>query len=193
MTWREYIQKTINKKPHELLIKATSLVESTEPKRALDLGAGALGDSKYLASKGYEVTAVDSEESVKYLTSGIPNLTVIVIPMENFVPDGEYDLVNAQYALPFVSKEHFWKVLTMAIGSLKMGGIFCGTFFGPEDEWHNDSTLTFVSKNELEKKLLAYDLDVFYNEEEKGISKTAAGGNKFWHVFHIIARKHIDK
>ena len=190
MTWREYVQKTVNKKPHELLMRATGLVESTGPKRALDLGVGALGDSKYLASKGYEVTAVDSEESIKYLAPGTPNLDVIVSPMENFAPDGEYDLVNAQYALPFIPKECFWNVLATAAGSLKESGIFCATFFGPEDEWHNDPMLTFVSKSELEEKLSTYNLNVLYNEEEKGLGKIAAGGNKFWHVFHVIARKH---
>lgn len=186
MTWREYVQKTINKKPHELLVKAASLAESG---RALDIGAGALGDSKYLVSKGYKVTAIDSEKSVKDLAMGIPNLEVKVIAIEDFVPDCKYDLVNAQYSLPFVSRNNFWKVIMMIAESLKEGGFFCATFFGPEDEWRNDPVLTFVSKDELVEKLTACNLTIVHNEEEKSFSKTAAGASKFWHVFHVIACK----
>lgn len=186
MTWKEYVQKTINKKAYRLLEKAADLAK---PGRALDLGAGALGDSKYLVAKGYQVTAVDSEASVENLAIGIPNLEVVVLPMENFVPNHKYDLINAQYSLPFVSAEHFWEVISMIAESLKEGGVVCATFFGPEDEWRDDPELTFVSKNELVDKFTTYNLTIVNLEEEKGFSGTAAGANKFWHVFHIIARK----
>ena len=29
-------------------------------------------------------------------------------------------------------------------------------------------------------------------EEEKNIRKTASGTDKFWHIFHIIAEKHLE-
>lgn len=186
MTWKEYIQKTRNKKPHKLIMEAASLIESG---RALDLGAGSLGDAKYLASRGFEVTAVDSERSVIDLAKGVANLRVVVDTMEHFTPEGTYDLVNAQYALPFVPKTSFWKVVAMSAGCLREGGIYCASFFGTEDEWRNDSKITFVSKDELIERLVLSSLDISHIEEEKGYDKTAAGPSKFWHVFHVIARK----
>jgi tellurite methyltransferase len=186
MTWKDYVQKTINKKAHKILVKAADLVE---PGRALDLGAGALGDSKYLVSKGYQVTAVDSEQSVRDLATGIPNLEVVVTPMEDFIPNHTYELINAQYSLPFVSRENFWKVVSMISDALQEKGVLCATFFGPEDEWKDDSELTFVSKDELVENLATHNLLVIYNEEEKGFGGTTAGASKFWHVFHVIARK----
>lgn len=58
--WQNYYQDTKSKPPSKMLLGALSFVE--DKSRALDLGAGASVESKYLLSLGFNVTAVDQEE-----------------------------------------------------------------------------------------------------------------------------------
>ena len=62
--WSTYHERTQNRPPRESLIKAVSLAREKEI--ALDLGAGALNDSKYLLEAGFgKVIAVDIEPTVQ--------------------------------------------------------------------------------------------------------------------------------
>ena len=51
--WSQYIAKTKNKSPRPLLVRALSYVKNKN--KALDLGAGALNDSRYLLENGFKV------------------------------------------------------------------------------------------------------------------------------------------
>ena len=57
--WREYYNRTRNRKPAPLLVEAVSLAKKGV---ALDLGAGALPDSKYISKKGFRVIAIDNSD-----------------------------------------------------------------------------------------------------------------------------------
>jgi hypothetical protein len=66
MTWNEYINKTKNKRMRPLLQEAFAF--AANKKHALDLGAGALNDTRAILDNGfYEVSVVDSEPSVRKL------------------------------------------------------------------------------------------------------------------------------
>ena len=57
--WLNYINVTRNKRPRQLLVQA--LPEVKERETALDLGSGALNDSRFLLSQGFaQVIAVDN-------------------------------------------------------------------------------------------------------------------------------------
>jgi tellurite methyltransferase len=188
--WEQYYEQTREAPPRPSLPRAVELVQ--EKHEALDLGSGALNDTKYLLAKGFEhITAVDknpvSEEIVAQLPSGKVSYEVSSFEDFDFAED-TYNLINAQYSLPFTSKEKFNDVIESITRSLKPGGVFVGQFFGDRDEWNVEGRdMTFQTKEEAEE--LLKDLKVEEFEEEEREAPTAAGNMKHWHIFHFIAVK----
>lgn len=188
--WPGYFQATKNGPPRPLLVKALGYFK--ERNSALDLGAGAMNESRYLFEQGFsKVVAVDSEpkffEFCEKLKSH--NLTCIVSTFDKFnFPKEEYDLVNAQFALPFNPPETFGEVFSRIRESIRKGGIFAGQLFGIRDEWNKQGTgMTFHTKQEAEE--LFGEMDIIELEEVEKDDKTALGPAKKWHIFHVIARK----
>jgi tellurite methyltransferase len=184
MDWGPYIQKTRGGKPRPLLLEA--LPYCVRKETALDLGAGAMNEARYLAAQGFKVTAVDSSfDAAEELGE---NIDIVVSSMEGYeYPADAYDLVSAFYSLPFVKRERLPEVIAGIKLALRENGIFAGEFFGPEDGWAASPDVAVYSKEEV-KAMLA-PLEVLKIEEEKQEGKTALEGDKQWHVFHIIARK----
>ena len=105
----------------------------------------------------------------------------------DFKPD-EYDLINAQYALPFNPPETFDRMFASLIASLKPGGIVTGQFFGPKDEWSSDTSMTFVTREQAQQ--LLHDCEIIsFRKMKEWIVFFALGGQKYWHTFHFITRK----
>ncbi len=177
--WNDYIKKTKNSNPRPLLVEALQYVEKG---KALDLGCGAGNDTRFLKEKGFEVASVDSNEGVKEF---VPD--AITSSFEDFNFGQGYDLVSAQYALPFNPPDSFNTMFKRLTKSLKSAGIFTGQFFGKEDSWSSNKNMTFHSENEGKDLLALYKIHVFREEKKHG--KTVSGEDKFWHVFHVIAEK----
>lgn len=167
-----------------LLVEALSYVHNKD--YALDLGCGAGNDSRFLKEKGFRVTSVDSNPEVKKYLDDDSDFVISTYVNFDF-PIEHYDLVNAQYALPFNPPESFNSMFERLTKSLRPGGIFAGQFFGKEDSWSNAKDMTFHTEAEIYSLLSDYKVHVFREEKRKG--KTASGENKFWHVFHVIAEK----
>jgi len=189
-TWQEYFEKTKNGKPRPLLVKAVEFVK--EKNEALDLGSGAFNDVNYLLSIGFNhVVAVDKVSVADdILKSLLPTkVSNIISRFEDFdFVENNFDLINAQYSLPFIEKDSFDMVFGKIIKSLKPNGVFTGQFFGERDEWNKgDNKMTFHAKSEAEKLLQGLKVIEFTEEEKDG--NTAAGNPKHWHVFHFIAVK----
>ncbi|MEK7148658.1 MAG: class I SAM-dependent methyltransferase [Patescibacteria group bacterium] len=188
--WAGYYERTKDRPPRPLLIEATALVK--DKNEALDLGPGALTDVKYLLSVGFNhVTAIDRNPVSKKDISDFPEekVSYVTSSFEDFeFPKNKYDLINAQYSLPFSSPETFNKLIEDIIFSLKENGVFTGQFFGKNDEWTaNEKSMTFHTRAEAEKLLSGLKIVSF--EEVETDKKTAAGKMKHWHVFHFIAVK----
>lgn len=149
------------------------------------MGSGGLRDSKLLLERGFKVTAIDYE-SVDF---SHPNFSFIKGAIENYVfPREYYDVVNFQYSVPFVHRDHFPLVWNRMGSSLKKGGILTGQLFGNEDEWNTPkSTMSFHSSEEVFS--LLKELRIISLKEEKRFKDTVHGKNKFWHIFHVIAEK----
>jgi len=188
-TWLDYVEKTKSKPPRPLLVKALQFLERRDI--ALDLGAGALNDSIYLLSEKFvHVTAIDKEPVAAKIAKDLPleRFTYKISSLEDTVfPADEVDLVNAQYALPFIKPERFDEVWERISNSLKIGGVFTGQLFGQKDEWAGNRNMTFHTKAAAHQILARFDLLDF--EEEEADKPTAMGNMKHWHVFHFIARK----
>lgn len=189
-TWQKYYERTKDSPPRPLLVKAIEYVK--EKNKALDLGAGALNDVRYLLSIGFNhITAVDSKPVAEKIIHHFPKDTVsyVISTFENFsYTSNTHDLISAQYALPFNPPSSFETVISNIISSLKDGGVFTGQFFGMRDEWNvENSNMTFQTREQAEKLLSGLKIISFREEEVD--KKTAAGKMKHWHVFHFIAVK----
>jgi tellurite methyltransferase len=185
-----YIEARRVDPPRSLLVKAASLAKRKG--HALDAGAGALNASKYLLFAGFaQVTALDSAPSAQAIAAELPadRLTFVLSRFEDFAfPVAAYDLVNAEFSLPFIRAENFAAVFARLLGSVRRGGIFTGQLFGPNDSWNTpESGMNFHSRAETEALLTGFD--VLELDEEDHPGKTKLGDDKHWHIFHIIARK----
>ncbi len=189
MSWKEYIDKTKDKPASTLLKEA--LTQITNKDYVLDLGAGSLRDTKYLVEFGFKnIDVVDSSPETALIAKTLHSkiIKVHTLTFTDFeYTKNKYDLISAQYSLPFNGKEDFFTMWNRLIKSLKPGGIFVGQFFGERDEWKNDKNLIFHKNREIEDMFKDF---VFIKKiEEKGIRATALAADKYWHVFHIIAKK----
>ncbi|MBV9151153.1 MAG: class I SAM-dependent methyltransferase, partial [Alphaproteobacteria bacterium] len=160
--------------------------------RALDAGAGALNATKYLLSAGFEhVTALDAAPRAQDVAAELADdrLTFVLSRFEDFdFPASRYDLVNAEFSLPFIRPRNFTSTFTKLLNSVKPGGIFTGQLFGPNDSWNvENSGMTFLTRAEAEA--FFRDFELVQVEEEDHPGTTKLGEPKHWHIFHIIAKK----
>ena len=187
--WSDFYNVTRDREHWPLVERADLLLGSKG--NALDLGCGAGRDTRYLLSQGWHVTAVDKEPEAIEMLAGLPQerLEAIQSSIEDFdyAPE-RYDLISAQYSLPFVPRNHLVDAFTRIKEALRPGGIFTGQFFGPHDEWNQPgSDLSFVTQAEVDDLLSG--MEVLEMTEEDKVGTMATGGTKHWHVFHVLARK----
>ncbi len=187
--WSEFIELTRDSPPREQTVRAADLVQ--RKRRAIDIGAGALNETRFLLTAGFrEVVALDREQLDKRAAQGLPRdrFTYIRLAFESYeFPDQAFDLVNAQYSLPFIRPAHFNRVFAAIRRSVAPGGIFAGQLFGDRDEWMGDPTTTFRSR--IAALSLFDSMEVIEFNEEEVDDETADGVPKHWHVFHVIARR----
>lgn len=190
VSWRKYINKTKKRPARAVLVEALPYVLKKDS--ALDLGAGALMDSKYLLQNGFKyVTAVDIDPASKELAEGIKSkrFTFFSGAFSEFsFPIQAYDLISAQRSLPYVSPEVFVDILGKIKRSLKSGGIFAAHVFGDRDENILEGvSMTRLSKNKILECLS--DLEIIKLAETDEDKESALGKMKHFHEIEIIARK----
>jgi cyclopropane fatty-acyl-phospholipid synthase-like methyltransferase len=183
-----YIEARRFDPPRPLLIKAAALVRRRE--HALDAGAGALNATKYLLSAGFaHVTALDASPHAQKIAEELPReqVTFVLSRFEDFAyPKNAFDLVNAEFTLPFINRENFAPVFAKLLNSVRDGGIFTGQLFGTHDSWNvENSGMSFHTRAEVEE--LFRDFELVQLEEEDHPGTTKLGEPKHWHIFHIIA------
>jgi len=186
--WREFVRNTADAPAWPQLEQAAALFQ--KPGGALDVGAGAGRDTKHLLRLGWRVTAIDASPSAAEALRSLPlqhNLRVVVSAAEDFAPD-TYDLVNAQFSLPFIARQHFDETVRRLRDSVRPGGVMAATFFGTHDEWNvPGSQQTFSTRSDIERLFAGWDVIDLTEAEADG--HTADGTPKHWHIFHLIARR----
>jgi len=195
-TWNEYYKNKSNLVPREALLRVLDFFErenSNKKKlKANDLGSGHGSDTIELLKRGWKVTAIDSQKvGLDILKKSISpawkkNLKVDHSDFKN-VSLSPCDLLNANFSLPFCNPNDFntlWKKIKDSIVS---GGRFSGNFFGKNDEWADNKTMTFHSRKELDKLFESFQIESFRERDEDG--KTSDGADKHWHEYAIIAKK----
>ena len=185
---KEFYKATMNKQVSGLISKFFNYKynEKLTGNKAVDLGCGTGSDTEFLISKGFKVTAIDSDEQVKdILDKKITNKTNLDIVIGDFskIEISKADLILANMSLFFV-KDNFDEFLKNLLQRVDEKGFIAANFLGKEDDWNGKRTT-------IEKeKLLEYfkNFNINYFSEEKYYKDTALGKNKFWHVYTIIAQ-----
>lgn len=157
---------------------------------AIDIGAGAGKDTELLLSNSWRVVALDANSgalqklAASLNEAAMARLRIEEVTMEKAILP-ESDLINASLSLPFCPPAFFDDTWKKIVQSLKSGGIFCGHFFGPYDDWAE--SLSVVSKTRLEKMLEPFEVSML--EEQRGPVMLANGGVKQGHIFSVVAIK----
>ena len=187
---KQYYNATMNRQPTGLIMRffCNKFNERLRGNDAIDLGCGAGSDTEFLISKGFKVTAIDSEEQVKEILENKDiDKTKLSITIGDFskveIPNA--DLIYANMSLFFV-KENFDVFMKNLLEKVNKDGFFIANFLGNEDDWAETKTKTTVEKEELLKYFKNFKM--YYFSEEKYYKETVLGKNKFWHVYTVIAQ-----
>jgi SAM-dependent methyltransferase len=174
-----------SKEPHLTTKRAIDFIEKQSSRSALDIGAGNGRDSKYLATHGFDVTAVDISVSslaelrcfsrIRFVCSDVRDLTL-----------GQYDLINASLVLPFLEKHSFLEFWPRLLASLNVGGVVCGHFFGAKD-WKCGNDLVWAADRETVVELLS-TLNIKELEERLARGPNESGETVQKHNFSFIAK-----
>lgn len=188
-SWKSYVEQTKEKPPRPLLVEALQYVKIKN--NALDVGSGSLNDSRFLIREGFAfVNAIDQAPVAQEISTSLPKdkFRYIISKIEDIELFPEtYDLITAQFSLPFISPDLFEVTFAKLLSSLKKEGIFSGQFFGINDGWKDYTGMTFLSKEKALELLTGLEL-LHFRETEKE-DKTAAGNSKHWHIFDFIVKK----
>lgn len=184
MNWKNYFKIHIDREPRPQLLKA---LDFSLKGKALDLGSGTFNETKLLLEHFGEVVAVDSSPDVPDFKH--PNLKFYNVDFKDYdFPADTFDLINAEFSLPFYGKDGFGYFFEKILKSLKKDGVFSGNLFGVNDSWNTpDSKLFFHSSKELDYLFENVEM-IFFNEEEK-YGTSANGDIKHWHIFNFIIKK----
>ncbi|MEM9923394.1 MAG: class I SAM-dependent methyltransferase [Cyanobacteria bacterium P01_D01_bin.50] len=194
--WSNYYKAVANRPPRETLITALTNFEIETPEAksriAIDLGCGEGRDTVELLRRGWQVIAIDAEKEAISQLLKRPHINTNLLEthiaqFENIPTLESANLVNASFSLPFCAPESFPDLWNKIYSCLLPGSRFCGHLFGSRDSWANDSTMNHHTRSELEALLRFFEVEFLREEEHLG--KTALGKEKYWHIFHIVARK----
>jgi tellurite methyltransferase len=160
-------------------------------RRALDIGAGPLNDTRFLLGAGLSVDAVDRDPLVARLAGqiGDPRLDFVQADIRDFeIARGAYALIVAIHALPFLERDDVFRLVPRLVDGLAKDGILCCTMFGPEDGWAVCRPhMTFLSRPEVEA--LFRPLEPLSIVEARYDGVTANNRAKRWHVMRCIFRR----
>ena len=156
---------------------------------ALELGCGVGHGVLHLVEKGFHVTAVDAEhEAIDLLRSRLPDGSPARLVRSKFqeLEMERYDVVVGQFCLFYLTPAEFDAFWPKVVDSVKPGGLFAGQFLGGDDEWRERG---YATHNGAEIDGLLADFEVLHLDEEREVRDNVWGDSKYWHVFHVVARK----
>lgn len=192
--------------PREHLVRAVAHADppllGTRP-RALDIGCGPGREALFLARAGYEVLAFDPYEEMLERTrallaaqqdgAALAGRVVLEHATLEHIAErlgpASFDLVHAGFVLPFVLPGRFEECFARLMRAMRPRAIFCGQFFGREDEFIRTAEAgTMSSHDRADLERLLQPFEVLEIEEVNRQGRVGRGREKWWHVFHVTAR-----
>jgi SAM-dependent methyltransferase len=156
------------------------VVSSLTPGRALDLGCGEGGDAKWLASKGWQVTAVDiSDEALRRAAEDAGELASHIDfqhhDLTRTFPEGQFDLVSAQFLQSPVEWDRN-NLLRRAATAVAPGGVFLLVDHGAAPPWsmHKHAHMHFPTPQDVLDGM-ALDMSVWEVVRAEGAEREAIG------------------
>ena len=196
----KYFEATELRDTRDELKLGVSLVEG--PRTAIDCGCGAGSDIAFLRANGFAVHAFDIEpEAIARCKKRFRGDDHVSLSQDSFstfhYPSAS--LIVADASLFFCPEHEFADVWDNICSALLPGGVFVGSFLGPEDTmagpgydrcafWPD----VLVAREQIVKEWLEPFEIISFTEHRK--SGTAPGGNHHrWHIYSVVARKEFDK
>ncbi len=140
---KKYQNNPISDKPIKLITDFAKLATGT---KALDVACGMGRHSKYLASQGFEVDALDISSVAIETLQNIPNIHPKEVDFDTYIlPENRYDLIVCIF---FLKRELFPQI----IDALKEGGILIyETFvYHPDNQQVPSQRSYLLEEGELE-------------------------------------------
>ncbi|MDH5218400.1 MAG: class I SAM-dependent methyltransferase [Gammaproteobacteria bacterium] len=192
----KYFDTTAYRETRDDLRLAVSLVEGD--KIAIDCGCGAGSDIAFLRSYNYFVHAFDiEEESIIRCKQRFKSDNNVQLSKESFTtyqyPDAS--LIVADASLFFCPEKDFGDVWHKITSALSPGGVFSGSFLGPEDtmagphynkEYYWADVLV-LTEEKVKDLFCNYIIESFAEYRTSG--KTPNGEPHQWHIFSVVAKK----
>lgn len=192
--WKKYAENTVGPDPRRTVTIALENFISAGDSNgvALDLGCGAGNDALFLAQRGWEVVAIDSNrDALELLRSRLtPETSARVTSHEASVADLKLPvakLIVASFSLPFVGQETLLPTWDAVRAALLPGGRFAGHFFGTEEPLVKEGKAASVDRATL--GAMFRGLEIEYFDEELSHGPTADGSAKDWHVYSVVAKR----
>ena len=123
----KYYENTKNALPHKNICDFIKI--KNESGNAIDIGCGTGRDTVFLIKNGWNVTAIDREDTEELIRSKLNNeeLKRFKFECQNFenISLEENDLVVSNFSIPFCSKNYFNEFWNKIVDSITSGRILC--------------------------------------------------------------------
>lgn len=202
----EYYDSSAHRETRDDLRLAVSLIDDFKiddsmidsRKIAVDCGCGAGSDIAYLRVQGFQVYAFDSDpEAIARCRKRFAHDEDVRLSQTTF---SQFDypkstLIVADASLYFCPKNAFPKAWQKITDSLLPGGVFTGSFLGPDDSMacpdFNESALwsevMISTVTEVREYLNGFDVIAF--NEHRTTGESVGGVMHDWHIISVVARK----
>lgn len=190
--WHRYnLAQHARAEPRALLITALEHAGPGAGRVAVELGAGAGGDSRALLAAGWRVHAYDADVTgldwlrghVSDAEAGRLDTTVVDLATIDRLPAA--DLIYSAFTLSWLTPTAFRRVWAGVRAALRPGGVLAVNIFGDRDDWAVEAGTTCLTEAEVRELFLGLQIVHFAVRDEHG---DAFCGPKHWHVFDVIAR-----
>ncbi len=127
----KYYKNTENALPHPIVKKIIDL--NIKPENAIDLGCGAGRDTIFLIKNGWNVLAIDKEDTEEIISSKLDNeeMKKFRFTSQDFecVKLEKTKLLVANFSIPFCKKDYFNQFWNKIVDSILKERLFCWKFF----------------------------------------------------------------
>lgn len=192
----QYLDATESRATRPDLELGVSLVSG--PRIAIDCGCGAGSDIAYLRARDFSVHAFDIEAEAiarcERRFSGDDRVKLSQASFSSFhYPKASLIVADASlFFCPAVEFEGVWQQITDA---LLPGGIFVGSFLGPEDtmagpDYDRDAFWPDVLvADEATVRSWLEQFEIVSFNEHRSSGTAPGGGAHHWHIHAVVARK----